>query len=203
MMAQEPVFSLDPVFYYDLYSPYAYLAALRVDDVLPVVPRWEPIVFGVLLREAGKTPWSLREGEREAGQEEVARRARERGLPEVQWPPGWPADSYSVLPVRAVAWAAQKDAEAAKALARALYAIAFTQGRALGEVAVIRQAARMSELEEDELVAGLERDDVRATVRASTAQAISRGVTGIPTVAVGETLYWGDDRLEDAAAALG
>jgi 2-hydroxychromene-2-carboxylate isomerase len=27
-------------------------------------------------------------------------------------------------------------------------------------------------------------------------------VTGVPTVAVGDELFWGDDRLEDAAAAL-
>jgi 2-hydroxychromene-2-carboxylate isomerase len=39
-------------------------------------------------------------------------------------------------------------------------------------------------------------------LRANTADALERGVTGIPTVAVGETLYWGDDRLEDAAAAV-
>ena len=51
-----------PVFYYDLSSPYAYLAALRVDDVLPVRPEWRPIAFGVLIRAVGKVPWSLREG---------------------------------------------------------------------------------------------------------------------------------------------
>jgi 2-hydroxychromene-2-carboxylate isomerase len=27
-------------------------------------------------------------------------------------------------------------------------------------------------------------------------------VPGVPTVAVGDELYWGDDRLEEAAAAL-
>ena len=88
----------EPIFFFDLYSPYAYLAAHRVDEVLPAAPRWQPIVFGVVLREAGKIPWSMRDGEREAGQEEVSRRARERGLPEVRWPPGWPADSYAWRP---------------------------------------------------------------------------------------------------------
>ena len=37
----------------------------------------------------------------------------------------------------------------------------------------------------------------------ATDAAIARGVTGVPTVAVGDALFWGDDRLEDAAAALG
>ena len=32
-----------PVFYYDVSSPYAYLAACRVDDLLPAKPEWRPI----------------------------------------------------------------------------------------------------------------------------------------------------------------
>ena len=32
-------------------------------------------------------------------------------------------------------------------------------------------------------------------------EAIERGVEGIPTIAVGDELFWGDDRLEDAVRA--
>lgn len=192
-----------PVFFYDLYSPYAYLAALRVDDVLPVAPRWQPIVFGVVLREARKLPWSLRPGEREAGQEAVARRAQERGLPEPRWPEGWPRDSYSVLPLRAVVWAGLKDAAAAKSLSLSLYELVFVHGRALNDSAVVLEAAAASGLDGEALTEGIEEEDVRDALRAGTADAIARGVTGIPTIAIGGTLYWGDDRLEEAAAALG
>jgi len=203
MSTGEPARSEVPAFYYDLSSPYAYLASLRVDDVLPVTPRWVPIVFGVLLREIRRTPWSLREGEREAGQDEVASRARERGLPEMRWPQGWPAESYSVLPLRALVWTQQQDANQAKALTRALYEIVFAQGRPLGEIATVREAAQASGLDAGALEAGLEREEVKAALRANTAEALARGVTGIPTVAVGDALFWGDDRLEEAAAAFG
>ena len=47
----------DPVFYFDVSSPYAYLAAHRVDDVLGVRTRWQPIVFGVVFQAAGRLPW--------------------------------------------------------------------------------------------------------------------------------------------------
>jgi 2-hydroxychromene-2-carboxylate isomerase len=192
----------DPIFFYDLYSPYAYLAALRVDQVLPVAARWEPIVFGVVLREIGRLPWSLIDGEREAGQEAVARRARERDLPAVRWPPGWPRESYSMLPLRAVAWAGQRDAASAKAMTMALYELVFVDGRALNEDDVVLEAASRCALDGEAMLAGVERQDVKDALRASTADALARGVTGIPTVAVGEKLFWGDDRLEDAAAAL-
>ena len=54
------------VFYYDLSSPYSWLAAERINSTLPDPPVWRPISFGFLIREIGKTPWSMSEG-REAG----------------------------------------------------------------------------------------------------------------------------------------
>jgi 2-hydroxychromene-2-carboxylate isomerase len=40
------------------------------------------------------------------------------------------------------------------------------------------------------------------TLRANTDLALSLGVFGVPTVVVGDELFWGDDRLEEAASAL-
>jgi 2-hydroxychromene-2-carboxylate isomerase len=39
-------------------------------------------------------------------------------------------------------------------------------------------------------------------LRAATEEAYDRGVRGVPSVAVGDQVFWGDDRLEEAAAAL-
>ncbi len=51
----------EPVFYYDFNSPFAYIAAHRVDDVLPVRPRWQPIAFAFLLiahsESRGRSTW--------------------------------------------------------------------------------------------------------------------------------------------------
>ena len=33
-------------------------------------------------------------------------------------------------------------------------------------------------------------------------QALAHGVTGVPTIRVGDQLFWGDDRLEEAAEAI-
>jgi 2-hydroxychromene-2-carboxylate isomerase len=42
---------------------------------------------------------------------------------------------------------------------------------------------------------------VKDRLKAATARAGDRGVTGVPSVAVGEEVFWGDDRLEEAVAA--
>ena len=189
-----------PVFYYDVSSPYAYLTAHRIEDVLPAPATWQPIAFGALIQEIGKIPWSLRPDTRATGIAEVERRARERGLADVRWPPGWPDKTYSVKPLRAILWAQGQGR--GRELALALYRIAFVEGRSLDSVEVIEEATVAAGLDSAAMRAGIEDQDIKNALREATAAAIARGVTGVPTIAVGDELFWGDDRLEDAAAAL-
>jgi 2-hydroxychromene-2-carboxylate isomerase len=189
-----------PTFYFDVSSPYAYLAAQRIDELVPVPVRWQPIAFGALIIEIGKTPWSLTSDTRAAGIAEVERRARERGLPPLAWPPGWPAESYSVVPLRAILVAAERGLH--KDLTRALYHRAFVDGVALNRPEVVLEAAADVGLDPEWMEAELERQPIKDALRKATAEAIAHGVTGVPTVAVDGELFWGDDRLEAAAAAL-
>jgi 2-hydroxychromene-2-carboxylate isomerase len=50
---------------------------------------------------------------------------------------------------------------------------------------------------------GIELRSTKDRLRAATDEAYERGVRGVPTVAVGDQLFYGDDRLEAAAAELG
>jgi 2-hydroxychromene-2-carboxylate isomerase len=189
-----------PTFYYDLSSPYAYLAALRVDELLPAAPYWQPIAFGALIREIGKVPWSLRPDTRSVGVAEIERRAAERGLPAVRWPDGWPDASYSVLPLRAVLHAF--DRGLGRELTLELYRVAFAEGTALNDLDVAAAAAARVGLDAAEVREAVERPEIKDRLRSATDAATRRGVTGVPTVAVGDELFWGDDRLGDAARAL-
>jgi 2-hydroxychromene-2-carboxylate isomerase len=63
-----------PVFYYDLASPYAYLAAERINEVLPVTPVWQPILLGGIWKQSGGRSWAVTEA-REEGIAEVERRS--------------------------------------------------------------------------------------------------------------------------------
>jgi 2-hydroxychromene-2-carboxylate isomerase len=184
-------------FYYDFSSPYSYLAAERIAEVLPEAT-WRPISFGFVLQHVGRVPWSLRPG-READMEVIAQRAAARGLPPVRYPEGWPAESYSLAPLRAALFSERRGR--LPEFTHAAYGVMFAEGRALGEVAAIRDAADRAGLEPDEVVGALEGDDVKRGLRAYTDEAIERGVTGVPTVAGGARLFWGDDRLEEAAGA--
>jgi 2-hydroxychromene-2-carboxylate isomerase len=188
-----------PVFYYDLSSPYSYLAALRVDDVLPTKPAWRPIVFGSIVQRTGKVPWSFGPG-RDDNIAEIVRRAAERGLPELTWPPGWPLPNYSVNRLRAALVAEEQGK--IEDYSRAAYHLAFAECRPLVDEEDFMEAARRSGVDPEAVREGIARQEIKDRLRSYTEEAFDRGVRGVPTVAVGDQLFWGDDRLEDAAAAL-
>jgi 2-hydroxychromene-2-carboxylate isomerase len=66
----------------------------------------------------------------------------------------------------------------------------------------VLEAAREVGLEPAELEAATSDDAVKRALRDATQAAYERGVIGVPTVAIDDELFWGDDRLEDVAARL-
>jgi 2-hydroxychromene-2-carboxylate isomerase len=188
-----------PVFFYDFYSPYSYLAAERVNSVMPVVPEWRPISFGHILKQSGRRPWSFDPGDdHEAHWREIEARAAERGLPGLKRPPGWPIESYSVAGARAATFA--KGSGRAVAYSLALFRQIFAAGRTLDEDTVLIAGAAC-ELHPNALLKGLESRTVKDGLVKATNDAYELGVRGVPTIAVDGELFWGDDRLDEAAAA--
>jgi 2-hydroxychromene-2-carboxylate isomerase len=187
-----------PIFYYDLYSPYSYLSAARVDEVLPERPEWRPIAFGVIVERLGKVPWSFA-SDRRADFEEIARRASELGLPPVRYPEGWPVQTYSIVALRAAL--AVEDQDERRAVTRELYRTAFVDGNHLADVETVLGAVAGAGVDRDRIAEAIGSPEIKERLRTETDAALERGVTGVPTVAVGDQLFWGDDRLGDAAAA--
>jgi 2-hydroxychromene-2-carboxylate isomerase len=186
-----------PIFYYDLGSAYAYLAAERVQHVLPVVPVWQPILLGGIWKETGARSWAATD-KREEGMAEVERRAAVYGLMPVRWPNGWPNNTLTAM--RAAIFAQQTGRAVAFSLAA--FRQAFAAGRDLSDVDNVLIAAAACELHPNAVLKGIEMQSTKDRLREVTREAYERGVSGVPTVAVGNKLFWGDDRLEDAAAAL-
>jgi 2-hydroxychromene-2-carboxylate isomerase len=194
----------DAVFYYDFSSPYAYLAAERISGLFAEAgvaqPEWQPISFGHLLRETGRTPWSMQPDGPDPGDlEELRRRAAERGLPEIRYPDGWPVDNYSLNPLRAAIYA--KESGRVVSFTLACFRQVFAGARDMSDIDNVLIAAAACELHPNAVLKGIETKSVKEKLRAATDRAVELGVEGIPTVAVGDELFWGDDRLEEAVNA--
>jgi 2-hydroxychromene-2-carboxylate isomerase len=143
-----------------------------------------------MLRHQQRRPWSLTD-EREAGIAEIAARAAARGLPPLRYPPDWPVGSYSLMPLRVVL--ALPPSEQPQA-SRALYRAQWVDGLALREPESIAAAGLDPALAESE--------EAKQRLVEITEDVNARGVFGVPSVLVGDEIFWGDDRLEDAAAAI-
>src|SRR5262249_36593904 len=153
------------------------------------------------LRPTGKPPRSWRPGgPHPADLKEVQRRADERGLPEVRYPDGWPVESYSLNPIRAAIYA--KESGRVVSFTLACFRQVFAAGRDMSDVENVLIAAAACELHPNAVLKGIETQSVKDKLRAATDRAVELGVEGVPTVAVGDELFWGDDRLEDALEAV-
>jgi len=186
-----------PTFYFDLGSPYAWLAAERVHQVLPVAPVWQPILLGGIWQQTGGRSWATTE-RRDEGMREIERRAERYGLMPVRWPREWPTNTLKAM--RAATFAQQAGRTVAFSLAA--FRQAFAAGRDLSDLDNVLIAAAACELHPNAVIKGIEMRSTKDRLRAATQEAYDRGVRGVPTVAVGDRVFWGDDRLEEAAAAL-
>jgi 2-hydroxychromene-2-carboxylate isomerase len=188
-----------PVFYYDLGSPYAYLAAERVNalfaDACGQPPEWQPVLLGGLFKRFGRDSWA-NGPERDDGMSEVERRASRRGLAPVRWPEPFPGNTLFAM--RAASYA--KEIGRTVAFSLAAFRQAFAAGRDLTAPDNVLLAAAAAEIHPRALLAAVERDSVKAALREATERAGDLGAVGVPTVIVDGQAFWGDDKLDEAAA---
>ena len=187
-------------FYFDLGSPYAYLAAERISrlfaDAEVEQPEWQPVLLGGLFARFDRGSWSLTDARAE-GIAEVERRAAAYGLQPVRWPDPWPGDTLHAMRVATYA----KSIGRTVSFALAAFRQAFAGGRDLTDPDNVAIAAAACELHPNAIAKAAASDGVKRRFRAATDAAADRGVFGVPTVVVGDELFWGDDRLEQAVAA--
>ena len=189
-----------PVFLYDFNSPYAYLAATRVDEVLPVKPRWQPVAFAFMLRAHNRRPWSFDEPQRSLGIAECERRARLYGLAPMRWPPGWPIDSYGLMSLRAAIVAEHQGQ--LRAFSRAAFARNFVHGLGLKTIDDVLAVTEEVGLDLNTVRQGIDDSAIKTQLIEATNTAITAGVIGVPTILTSGQSFWGDDQLDTAAAAI-
>ena len=184
-----------PRFYFGAMSPYSWFSAERIEQLLPQAS-WHGIYLGGMFKSNGRTSWGLTD-ERDAGIADCDARAETYGLAPIQWPDPWPTSDLHVA--RAMAYANTR--ELLKPFALSAMRLSFREGRNIGELDSVLEAGRRVGIDPSELEAALHDPAVKDALREETDAALAQGVFGVPTVIVDGELYWGDDRLQDAADA--
>jgi 2-hydroxychromene-2-carboxylate isomerase len=186
-------------FYFDLGSPYAYLTAERISTVMRKPITWQPISLGALFKLTGRSSWAMgAPDQRQAGMSVVERRAREYGLPAMRWPDPWPTNYLFAMRAATYAFQAGRGHE----FTMQAFRHAFQQGNDLAIHEHVLQAAADVGLDVNTVSEATSDPEIKLALRTATDAAHTLGVFGVPTIAVAGELFWGDDRLEEAAALL-
>jgi 2-hydroxychromene-2-carboxylate isomerase len=183
-------------FYFDLGSPYAYLTAERLSEVLSEPVTWQPVSLGALFKLTGRSSWAMGDpGQRQAGMAEVERRARLYGLPAVRWPDPWPTNYLFAMRAATYAFQVGRGHE----FTMRAFRHAFQHGNDLAIHEHVLQAATDAGLDAREVTEATSDPEIKLALRTATDAAHALGAFGVPTIAVAAELFWGDDRLEEAA----
>ncbi|HZU40382.1 MAG TPA: DsbA family protein [Solirubrobacteraceae bacterium] len=182
------------VLYFDLASPYAYLAVARAAAVLPDPPELEPILVGAIFRWRGSGSWA-HTPIRDMRVAEIEARAARYGLPPLVWPASWPANALAAM--RAATWAREQGR--LEPFVAAVYRAEFARGEDVADLSVLAACAQEAGLDGAALRAAIERPAIKEQLRAATTAAWEAGVRGVPTLIRAGVVYFGDDQLELAA----
>lgn len=184
-------------FYYDLFSPEAYLAAERVLERLPGaewIPVRAPDLPGADTLEGFRCQTDV-----EAFRDRIERVAARRGLQPLRWPDPFPSDTAYAM--RAATYAHQIGRAVAFSLAA--FRQAFAAGRDLGVPDNVLIAAAACELHPKAVAKGAALASVTRALQDATALAAQRGVRDVPAIWLPDgQVFHGDDALDVASAAL-
>jgi 2-hydroxychromene-2-carboxylate isomerase len=90
------------------------------------------------------------------------------------------------------------DREWIAAYCRKIMQLNFAYDRDIGSMEVVSEALDELGLPAREIIAEAHSDANKLRLREQTAAAMARGIFGAPTFFVGDEMFWGNDRLDDA-----
>lgn len=181
------------VFYFDVISPYAYLAWTQIHalaerhgrDVEPA-----PILFAALLNAYGHKGPAEIPPKRVYIFKDVLRSAARLGVP-LAPPPAHPFNPLLALRVASVPMPQDRQ----RALIHALYRATWGGGGGVESTPQVAAAIAEVGLDPEATIREATSEVGKARVRARTEEALARGVFGVPTIWADGEIFWGLDAL--------
>jgi 2-hydroxychromene-2-carboxylate isomerase len=177
------------IWVYDVISPFAYLALPRLAEFPETVElSATPVLFAALLDHFGQRGPAEIPSKRRFTYRFALWRARRLKLP-MQFPPAHPFNPLAALRLIIAAGSTLR-------AAHTVLTAVFGAGRDVSDPSVVAQLARELGVANPEQA--LADPAVKARLRQNTQWASERGVFGVPTLVIGEELFWGHDAIDMA-----
>ncbi len=187
-------------FFYDYASTYSYLAHREIERIAVAHGAelvFRPMVLGFVFKASGNSMPAAVPAKAAYMVHDVRRWVRHYGLP-FRMPSVFPVNTIRALRTAVAALEEGSFAAYHHAVMEAYWA----HDQDIGNPEILAAVASGAGLDGPRLVARSEEAPIKASLKANTDEAITRGVFGAPTFFVGDEMFWGNDRLEFVAEAL-
>ena len=185
----------DLTFWFDVHSPWVYLASFRVGDLarrhgLPL--RWRPLHLPRLMDEIGGMKPLEASPQRVAWfQQDILDHAELLGVP-LRYHPQYPLRNSRAL--RACIMA--EDEGKAEAFVRRVLKGYWAEESDISDLDQLARWGEEAGLDGEAVKTAAQSEAFKQRLDANTSEAIARGVFGVPTIDSGSRLYFGSDRLD-------
>jgi 2-hydroxychromene-2-carboxylate isomerase len=186
--------------WFDFGSNYSYLSVMRIEALAAtrgVRIRWRPFLLGPVFRNLGfdNSPFVLQKEKGAYVWKDMERQCRKYGLA-LKRPSAFPR--AALLAMRVALLGADRDWSAA--YCRKIMQLNFVEDRDIGSAEVVSAALDELGLPAQQIIADAQSDANKLRLREQTEAAVAKGIFGAPTFFVGDEMFWGNDRLDDALA---
>jgi 2-hydroxychromene-2-carboxylate isomerase len=183
-------------FYFDLSSPYGFLAAQRIEALAAKHGRsvdWRPVLLGAMFKETGMAPLTEIPLKGDYSRRDFERSARFHGIEGFRLPSRFPIPTQAAA--RIVLWLKARDAALAVRAAKAFYRAYFVDDVDISDPDTAASIAAKEGVERDAARAAVDDPAWKEALRGEVTTAIARGVFGSPYVFVDGEPFWGLDRF--------
>jgi 2-hydroxychromene-2-carboxylate isomerase len=187
-------------FWYEFASSYSYPAAARIERLTlaaGVAAEWRPFLLGPILARQGWTdsPFNLHPAKGRYMWRDLERICAREGLV-LRRPSVFPRNSLLAARVALIAaeegWCAE--------FSRAVYHANFAEDRDIAQPEVIGSIVAALGRAAPAVLERAATAEIKERLKAQTSEAMSRGIFGAPSFTIGDELFWGNDRLDEAVA---
>lgn len=182
--------------FYDFRSPYSYLAFTQL-QAMDVDIAFRPMKILSVMERVGNVPTTITcAAKGRYARKDLSRWAGRYGI---TLNPSDMRQNDGDACSRAVLAAAPHDRAA---VTLALYRAIWSEGRTLANATDVVTALADAGIDTTQIAAGIDAPDTVAQLDANTDEAVERGVFGSPSIFVGDTMFFGNDRIDFVSEAL-
>lgn len=184
-------------FWFEFASTYSYLSAMRIEEAAArrnVAVEWHPFLLGPIFAAQGwdNSPFNIYPAKGRYMWRDMERLTAQRGLV-FRRPEQFPQNG---LKAARLTLAIEEQKQKGR-FVRAVYSAEFANGQDVSDDSVLRECLSTAGLPES-LMGKTKDPEIKSALIEQTKTAQAKDLFGAPSFLVGDELFWGDDRLDDA-----